>query len=264
MCPSSHPRRYQPGDPQGVIAPVAVRQIQNALAVIEFFATRGTPASLAEIQAHFGWPRSSTYNILSTLVEQGYMYEPARRGGYYPTRRWLDIAQALVEADPIDARLSKMLRRVAEETGETAILATAAGRHSVYVDVIESASPVRYVARPGVRVPIHAGASGRALLSGYSVAERRRALAGIDYTRYGTGALTSPEAVEAEIDLSLGRGWFQSLYEYDADLAAVALPLNPTDRRLAVVVAGPVSRLEDRCEAMAMILSKALNTTDLT
>ena len=235
---------------------MAVRQIQNALALIEFFAARGAPASLAEIQSHFGWPRSSTYNVLSTLVERGYMYEPARRGGYYPTRRWLEMARAFVGADPVDARLSTMLASLAEETGETAILAAPAGRHSVYVDVIESTSPVRYAARTGMRVPIHAGASGRALLSSYSVAERRRTLDGINYRRYGEGALMSPEAVEAEIAASLARGWFQSLHEYDADLAAVALPMIAVGRRLAVAVAGPVSRLGERCEDMADILAR--------
>ncbi|MEM1163458.1 MAG: IclR family transcriptional regulator [Pseudomonadota bacterium] len=234
---------------------MAVRQIQNALAVLEYFAARGKPASLAEIQGHFGWPRSSTYNVLSTLVERGYMYEPARRGGYYPTRRWLDTAQALVDADPVDARLSQMLRRIADQTGETAILATPAGKHSVYVDVIESASPVRYVARAGMRVPIHAGASGRALLSSYTAAERGRTLKGVTYEPYGEGALTTPEAVEDEIKKSLARGWFQSLHEYDADLAAVALPLSTGGRRLAAVVAGPVSRLGNQCQAMAEILS---------
>ena len=235
---------------------MAVRQIQNALAVLEFFAARGTPASLAEIQSHFGWPRSSTYNILSTLVVRGYMYEPARRGGYYPTRRWLDIARDFVEADSIDARLSAMLAKLAHKTGETAILAAPAGRHSVYVDVIESTSPVRYAARPGRRIPIHASASGRALLSKLSRAERRRALSGINYARYGEGALMSSEAVEAEIAASLERGWFQSLHEYDADLAAVAIPLIAGDRRLAVAVAGPVSRLGERCGEMADILAR--------
>ena len=235
---------------------MAVRQIQNALALLEFFAARGAPASLAEIQAHFGWPRSSTYNILSTLVERGYMYEPARRGGYYPTRRWLDAGQSFVAADPVDERMSEMLAEIAGETGETVMLATAAGRHSVYVHVIESASPVRYAARAGMRVPIHAGASGRALLSTFAPAERSRTLSGITYARYGEGALTSPEAVEAEIEASLRRGWFQSLHEYDADLAAVALPLMAAERRLAVAVAGPVSRVGDRCGRMAEILTR--------
>jgi len=237
---------------------MTVKQIENALALLEFFADRQRPASLSEIQAEFGWPRSSTYNILTTLVARGYMYEPARRGGYYPTRRWLDTAQTIVEADPIDERMAAVLQALAAETGETAIVAAPAGRYSVYLAVIDSSSPVRYAATPGMRVPIHAGASGRALLSLYGPAERRRILKAVTYKPYGGGALMSPEAVEAEIALSLGRGWFQSLHEYDADLAAIAVPLLVAERRLALVVAGPVSRLGRRCAETAEVLRRVM------
>ncbi|MEM9061573.1 MAG: IclR family transcriptional regulator [Pseudomonadota bacterium] len=237
---------------------MTVRQIENALALLEFFAARGASATQAEIQAHFEWPRSSTYNILGTLVARGYMHEPARRGAYYPTRRWLDIATALADADPLNALLKETLVDLVEETGETAIVAAPAGRHSVYIDVAESLSAVRYAARAGMRVPIHAGATGRALLSCFSEAERKRVLAAIDYTRYGEGALVSPDTVEKEISESIKRGWFQSLHEYDADLAAVALPLVIADRRLALAVAGPVSRLGARCADVAESLSSRI------
>jgi DNA-binding IclR family transcriptional regulator len=230
----------------------------NALDLIEFFAQTRKPASLAEVQQHFGWPRSSTYNILSTLVERGYMYEPARRGGYYPTPRLQRVADTIVTADGLNEHLTALLYRLSKETGETAIIAAAAGTHSVYLDVIEARSPIRYAASPGARIPIHAGASGRALLSQYSPAERQSVLRKVNFERYGANALMSAEAVEKEIEASLERGWFQSLHEYNADLAAVSLPLNVDDRRLAVVVAGPVSRLGAQCGDVAEKLKLAV------
>lgn len=225
---------------------MAVKQILNALDLIEYFARTRKPASLAEIQQHFGWPRSSAYNILNTLVERGYMYEPTRRGGYYPTPRLASVADLIVAADPLNASLADLLRKLAKETGETAILAAPAGRFSVYLDVIESASAIRYAAHVGQRIPIHAGASGRALLSLYSEAERASLLGKTEFANYGSNALMTAEAVETEIAASRQRGWFQSVHEYNADLAAIAIPVTVMDRRLAIVVAGPVFRLEER------------------
>lgn len=57
-----------------------VKQVVNALELIEFFATHRRPATLAEISKHFGWPRSSTFNLLGTLANRGYLYEPRARG----------------------------------------------------------------------------------------------------------------------------------------------------------------------------------------
>lgn len=237
---------------------MAVKQILNALDLIEFFARTRKPASLAEIQQHFGWPRSSTYNILNTLVERGYMYEPARRGGYYPTPRLARTGETIVAADRLNERLSELLVELSRETGETAILAAPAGRFSVYLDVIESPSPIRYAGHVGMRVPIHAGASGRALLSLYSPTERTSALSKVVFERYSSNALMSAAAVEKEISASNDRGWFQSIHEYNADLAAIAIPVLVDDRRFAIVVAGPVFRLEERCEEVAEILRRLI------
>jgi len=237
---------------------VPVKQILNALDLLEFFARTKRPASLADIQRHFGWPRSSTYNILSTLVERGYMYEPAHRGGYYPTPRWQRMSDAIVDADRLNEQLSEILKRLAAETGETAIFAAPAGSYSVYLDVIESPAPIRYAGHPGVRIPIHASASGRALLSLYNASERQQILRKVKFEQYGSNALMSIKAVEREIDASLERGWFQSLHEYDADLAAVALPVNVDGRRLAVTVAGPIFRLGTQCDDAAAILRQVI------
>jgi len=239
---------------------MTIRQVNNTLDLLEFFAQTKKPASLAEIHRHFEWPRSSTYNILSTLVDRGYMYEPSRRGGYYPTPRWLRLAETLTAADQMNEQLSDLLRRVASETGETAIIAAPAGRYSVYLDVIESPSPIRYAGHVGKRIPIHAGASGRALLSLYSPSERQSILCKVSFERYGSNALTSVEAVEHEIRISRNRGWFQSIHEYDADLAAVAIPLTVDERRLAIVVAGPVYRVGEQCGEIATTLRRLVDT----
>src|ERR1700751_5096633 len=90
-----------------------VRQAVNVLEIMEFFAHTKKPATLAEISDHFGWPRSSTFNLLATLSEKGYfnrrappwekayLSEPRRRGGYYPTPRWLTLARMFSEVEPL-------------------------------------------------------------------------------------------------------------------------------------------------------------------
>ena len=80
-----------------------VRQADNVLSILEFFAERQGPATVADLTAHFGWPRSSTFNMVATLVERGYLYEPRARGAYYPTARWQVMAQAVAAAQPVPA-----------------------------------------------------------------------------------------------------------------------------------------------------------------
>lgn len=241
---------------------MAVKQILNVLDLIEFFARTKKPASLAEIQSQFGWPRSSAYNILNTLIERGYVYEADRPGGYFPTPMLARMGEAIVSADCLNERLAELLVDLSEMTGETAILAGPAGRYFLCLDLRESSAAIRYSSHVGRRIPIHASASGRALLSLYSAAERAGVLGRIVYEA-GTNAPMNRSEVEAEIASSLQRGWFQSINEYNADLAAISLPVVVDDRRLAFVVAGPVFRLGDKCADVAGILRHLIGRYEL-
>ena len=123
----------------------------------------------------------------------------------------------------------------------------------------ESVQPVRYFAKVGDRVPIHASSAGRALLAQLTPDERERLYRKIDFVAYSPTTPASPAAVEARLAEAAEMGWHQSNTEYTPDLAGVALPLPGTERRLSVVVVGPVSRCLDRRAKMADIVKAHLS-----
>jgi len=53
-------------------------------------------------------------------------------------------------------------------------------------------------------------------------------------------------------------GYHRSLADFSPDLAGVALPLPVGDRRLSIVVAGPMFRILDRLELAADIIRRAV------
>ena len=114
---------------------------------------------------------------------------------------------------------------------------------AVFIDVVESQAAIRYFATIGHRVPIHATASGRALLLQYSQEERDSVYRKIEFKQYGPSTPISIEAVEIELRNSIARGYCQSFADYSRDLAGAAIPLPIGDRRLSVVVAGPEFRI---------------------
>lgn len=235
-----------------------VKQAANVVDLLDFFARRRAPATLAEIADSLGWPRSSTFNLVTTLAEKGFLYEPRARGGYYPTPRWLLLSQTISEAEPLPAALHALAAEVARETGETTAVGAPAGAHVVFLDVVESDRPIRYFARIGDRVPIQASSAGRALLALYAPDERQSLYRRIAFEPFTPSAPASAEAVEAELRAAEARGYHQSHAEYIPDLAGVALPVAAARRRLSVVVAGPASRCLERRPAIAQAIRGAL------
>ncbi len=235
-----------------------VRQAANVLEIMEFFAEAKKPATLAEIADHFGWLRSSTFNLLATLSEKGYLYEPRRRGGYYPTPRWLAMARRVFEVEPLPPWTHALISELSAETGETASIVAPSGVMAVFIDVVESEAPIRYFATIGHRIPIHASASGRALLLQYSKEERDQLYRKVEFRQYGPSTPISIEAVETELRNSIARGYCQSLGDYSRDLAGAAIPLPIGDRRLSVVVAGPEFRIGPKLPDVAALIARTV------
>lgn len=235
-----------------------VRQAANVLELMEYFARRRRPATMAEISDDLGWPRSSTFNLVGTIAEKGWLYEPRQRGGFYPSPRWLTLARIVAEAEPLPESVHRLTMRVAEETGETTAIGALAGTSALFIDVVESFQPVRYFAAVGDRIPAHASSAGRAILAQYPPEERRTIYRKIHFERFSDTTPMSIERIEADLAEAAERGYHQSSSEYIPDLAGVSFPLPVGSRRLSIVVAGPTSRCLARRPATAALMSRAI------
>ena len=235
-----------------------VKQAANVLELMEYFARRRRPATLAEIADDLGWPRSSTFNLVGTIAEKGWLYEPRVRGGYYPTPRWLTLARTVADAEPLPEAAHALAAEIADRTGETTAIGALAGTFVIFLDVIESTQSVRYFAQVGDRVPVYASSVGRAILAQLSVDERRAIYRKIKFESFSATTPMSAEIIESELHAAEERGFHQSSSEYIPDLAGVSLSLPIGPRQLSIVVAGPTSRCLERRPITAAIMKEVI------
>ena len=231
-----------------------VSQVENVLALFELFAREKSPRTLTALAEQLGMPKSSAFNLIHTLLARGFLYETRRRGGYYPTRRLLDLATFIAEGDPFLQGIHRYLEALAAETGETALLAVREHHEVVYVDVKESSSPIRYSARVGDRRPLCTASSGKAILASLAPRERAVVLESV--------ALTAPAglpvaALASELDAALARGWCEDRAKTAPDVMGIGVPLVCGDRRFGLAVAGPIYRMQDRRGELAGALMAA-------
>lgn len=235
-----------------------VKQIVNLFELLELFIKAKQPLSVREMVDELGWPRSSTFNLVSTLVELGYLYQPVSRGGYYPTSRWMDVARQLSEAQPLPESVHELLVDLMKRTGETLLLAAPDGTEAVFLDVVESHDVIRYNASVGQRVPMQVTSVGWAILSQYSSSERAALLKRISYQPYESSAYLTPEAVEEDIKQQQTTGWFINRAHYVSGLAGIAVPFPFRNRRNAIVLGAPLARVADRMDELGELLHDAV------
>jgi len=109
--------------------------------------------SLGSLQESLGYPKSSLYVLLRTLVDVGWIETDATGTLYRIGLRALLVGTSYIDSDDVVAGARSALDRLAEETGETCHLARLDGSDVVYLATRESHHYLRPFSRIGRRLP---------------------------------------------------------------------------------------------------------------
>lgn len=239
-----------------------MKSADRTLRLFEGFAELGRPSTLSELARFLEIPVSSCSGLLRALEERGYLRLAEPRGTWFPTNRLLQVARTIASHDPLTARVSPLLEKLRDETGESVVLARRRDLQVAYVDVVESRSTIRYVANVGDLRPLHASSLGRALLSRMPDEERARLLKRLTFGRLTGKTLGSARALEAAVRAGRKRGWYANFGESVADLYAIAKPFTADGNDYAIAVIGPSRRIEENQRRHVAALEKVCKALD--
>ncbi|MDB5798777.1 MAG: iclR 8 [Paucimonas sp.] len=221
-----------------------VKTATRILDLFEAFATEARPLSLSELGRVLAIPVSSCFALVRTLENRGYVYESSRRGGYYPTKRLLAIAERIAGGDSLLERINPLLMQLRDDSRESVVFGKLQAGKVVYLDMVESPQRIRYTAGIGEFRPLHANSVAKAILGAMEPGEREEILAACDWTRYTDATLVTPAELEADLALSRQRGWYGNLSESVTDLAAVSWPVKLNREWYGISIAGPIHRMQ--------------------
>lgn len=127
---------------------------------------RRNGATVSEVAADIHLPRTTTYRVLETLCEAGYVFRDAADDRY----RLTILVRGLSDGFDDEAWVSQIARPVLRELGREVVwpvaIATLAGTSMMMRETTDHRSPLaveRYAA--GFRIPLLTSASGRAYLA---------------------------------------------------------------------------------------------------
>ncbi|RSS38254.1 IclR family transcriptional regulator [Streptomyces sp. WAC08241] len=159
-------------DAGGAQVKSAVRTVE----LLEYFAGRPGTHAPAGVQEAVGYPKSSLYMLLRTLVELGWVETDATGTRYGIGVRALLVGTAYVDGDEVVAASRTVLDRLADETTETVDLARLDGTDVVCLATRRSRHHLRPFTRVGRRLPAHSTALGKALLATHDDEQVRKLL----------------------------------------------------------------------------------------
>ena len=234
-----------------------VKTAVRTLEVFEAFGRAQKPLTLSELASTIGVPLSSCHGLVATLRNRGYVYSVGNNRQVYPTRRILDVAEAIVRNDPLLETAAPVLTRLRDDTGETVILGTREGDAVVYLEVIEGLHTIRYSAKPGEMKPLHSSAVGKAMLASLDEADLAKTISRIALKQITGVTLADENSLRRDLEKGRRRGVFVTRGENVADVMGMAAPTTPGGQPLAVALAGPIQRMDRSFDAHAKHLQQA-------
>lgn len=153
-----------------------VKSAVRTVELLEFFAGQPGMHSLADVQEATGYPKSSLYMLLRTLVELGWVETDSAGTRYGIGVRALLVGTSYIDGDEAVAAARPTLDRLSDETTETIHMARLDGTNVVYLATRQSQHYLRPFARAGRRLPAHSTSLGKALLATYDDEQVRKLL----------------------------------------------------------------------------------------
>jgi DNA-binding IclR family transcriptional regulator len=214
---------------------------ERTLLVLSTLAQLGRGASIAELATLTGLAQSTLYRQVAALRRWGFVV--GRQNIVSPGPMCVPLARGFDQASLLTLEAQAELEALSGATEESVGLMVAVKHQVVCLDMVESSHPLRCSFVKGRMLPLHKGATAKALLAFMPAAQRRASLEALS-PETALDNVARAELVR-QLQLVQAQGYAVSDSEVDAGIWGVSAPLyqQPGDVAIAVItLMAPSSR----------------------
>ncbi|MFF8395344.1 IclR family transcriptional regulator [Streptomyces sp. NPDC016172] len=224
-----------------------MKSVTRSLRILEAVAQH-QPVTVGELTKLFGLPKSTVQRTLVTLAEAGWL-----RANRRDTTRWeigarvLAVRPAALQGSSLFAAAREPMVRLRDAVNETIHLSVPdALQCMVVVDRVDCSHAVRTFHSVGDTSPLHATATGRAVLARLPKQDIEELIEqGLE--RFSDTTPTDPDELRAELDRIRTDGYAVNRNQYRPDVCAIAAPVLDEDGAplATVAISMPDSRYDE-------------------
>lgn len=218
--------------------------LDRYMRLVEIIAAFPNQLALTDVAELSGLPKTTAHRLLKGLVKAELASGGQGGRAYAIGPRLSRILHATAEDGWLDALTRPALAALAENSGEACYLTKLVGCRTLVA--ISEAPEVRWrsYVQPGIEMPPHAAATGKAIIAYQNEALIRQALA-TELPRLTVNTRTDEAWIREEFERVRERGYATCIGEIDEGLAAIAMPIFQDDGTIiySVGMTGPIQRI---------------------
>lgn len=196
------------------------------MATLEVLSSAERPLPLSELSTLVGCSKSSLFPIVKTLEERGYVRAALAGGGYVVTPKVVELARKVTSERRIRAIFDEVAKSAVATANELMILTVLDGDTAVCIGTASPVTPeVQLTVELGRRMPAHACAAGKALLSGISDQDIHERILSQRLRRSTAKTVSTLGALLEDLDAVRNAGVAEDWQELAEGVASLAAPI---------------------------------------
>lgn len=199
--------------------------VGKALAVLDQVAAFGHPVRFSEILSKSSFPKPTLYRLVQTLTNQGMLSFDPDRQTYAPGVRLVRLAHAAWAQSTLAPVARPHLDALSAQVGETVHLAQLDNAQVLYLEKRNAIKPVAMYSQAGKVGPAYCTGVGKVMLAYTSEPELDRLIAQQSFHAFTPSTLTTPDALMAELDNIVARGYGFDREEHEPGIICIAVPI---------------------------------------
>ena len=235
--------------------------LERTFAVLALFTADHPEWTTTEISVVSGLPVPTSHRIVVALNRHNFLARDPITKRFRLGPAAISLGRAALSSVDLPTAAGRLLPGLTARTEETSLLTVLSDSNQASVCLlrVESPHPLRLSVQPGRHLPLHAGASQKALLA-FMPEENRERLINGPLEKFCALTLDTPEPLRAEIERIRTRGWALSFEETNLGVWGIAITLLDSSGHsvAAIGVAAPQVRA-----SVATVENSLLATQDV-
>lgn len=202
-----------------------VPALDKCVAVLDLLARAKGPLRIQEISTELGLNKSTVFNMVYTLTDlQVLEHRPSGKFAF-GTRLYL-LGKAAGSKAELIRTAHTYLQEIAEQAHFSAFLGVRLGRKAVIIDKVDADDGIRVSSEIGMRLPLIAGASGKAILAQLPESKLDEILASNGLRKFTPYTCVDRDKFKELIVKVREDGVAVDVEEYLEGIVAAAVPVN--------------------------------------
>jgi DNA-binding IclR family transcriptional regulator len=200
---------------------------------------------MSELVRHVGLDRSTTYRILLSLEQAGFVEKDEKAGTYSLGLAAFEIGNAYLSQTDLIQVSKPIMADLAQKVQETVHLAVLSDTEIVYMDKCDSPRTLGVMSKIGQRAPVYCTALGKTLLAFQPEDEQSRIIREIRLIALTPRTITSRQKLVEELRGIRKQGYALDRREIEEDVECIGAPIRNHigDVIAAISISGPQKKI---------------------